>query len=138
MGRDVTVDRPLRLVAKFQRDYNGLIIFTVLGVLAGAGLYAYRVGWLVKRAGTRMVITDEKQDTAEVSVEELKHELETVEEKIRKYREYLSKLEEKRKKGEVTDLVYIVLKDTYSKELEKHEEELKTIKEKLDKTKNKQ
>jgi len=65
--------------------------------------------------------------------EELKRELDVVESKVREFREYLLKLELLRREGKVTDKVYQELKNMYSKELEKYENELKRIREELEK-----
>jgi len=56
-----------------------------------------------------------------------------VESKVREFREYLLKLELLRREGKVTDKVYQELKNMYSKELEKYENELKRIREELEK-----
>ncbi|MEM4005159.1 MAG: hypothetical protein QXM43_05945, partial [Desulfurococcaceae archaeon] len=119
LGRHVIVDRPLRLIARYQRDYTGLFVLIALSVAVGVIFFVYKEGWL-KRKTVEAVVAGTAADT-----EEFKRELEVVEGKVREYREYLLKLELLHQEGKVTDEVYQELKNIYSRELEKYENELK-------------
>lgn len=136
----IKVNGPITVRAKWKKDYTGLLIFmTVLSATCIGLAYAYPpsriklktfVNKLIQRKKeTEVIRVEKKEDTRIVTGEEFSEEqIRKLKEELEKTKGYLSRIEEEKARGTISNKAYETLKKEYQSKIEWLESEIEKLK----------
>jgi prenyltransferase beta subunit len=114
---EIFINNPRNIVAVWRKDYTQLI-FLALFVLIGAITS-------ITLANRKKIIKERKEE--EIGTKVISTNIEKLKEEISKYENYLSKLEEEKNKGLISEKAYETLKKEYESNIERIKKEIEKL-----------
>jgi len=114
---EIFIDNPRNIVAVWRKDYTQLILlvfFVTIGAITSISLI-----------NRKKIIKERKEEKIRTKV--ISTNIEKLKEEISKYENYLSKLEEVRSKGLISEKVYETLKKEYESNIERIKKEIEKL-----------